>query len=61
MHGLLLRRHGSEGEGEHKEEGEDLRHVSTVPSLLAALDWVKDCTYRPRPDHDAEVLFSGLR
>lgn len=41
MHALLIRRHGSDGEEEHKEEGEDLRDVSTVSSLLAVLDWVK--------------------
>lgn len=41
MHALLIRRHGSDGEGEHREEGEDLRDVSTVPNLLAVLDWVK--------------------
>ncbi|KAG1716631.1 hypothetical protein ID866_509 [Astraeus odoratus] len=41
MHALLLRRPGPDGEGEHKEEGEDLRDVRVAPSLFAVLDWVK--------------------
>ncbi|KAL4080363.1 hypothetical protein V8B97DRAFT_1931958 [Scleroderma yunnanense] len=41
MHALLIRRHGADSEGEHKEEGEQLRDVNAVPGLLAILDWVK--------------------
>ncbi|KAI6157600.1 HAD hydrolase subfamily IA REG-2-like protein [Pisolithus tinctorius] len=41
MHAMLLRRPGPDGDGEHKEVGEDLRHVNVVPSLSAVVDWVK--------------------
>lgn len=41
MHAMLLRRPGPDGDGEHKEVGEDLRHVNVVPNLLTVLDWVK--------------------
>ena len=33
LRALLLRRPGPEGEGEHKEPGEDLTNVVTVASL----------------------------
>ena len=37
---LLLRRPGAEGEGEHKEAGEDLTDVSVVRSLSEVVDEV---------------------
>ena len=37
---LLVRRPGAEGEGEHKEPGEDLTGVSVVHSLSEVVDEV---------------------
>lgn len=37
---LLVRRPGTEGEGEHKEPGEDLTGVSVVHSLSEVVDEV---------------------
>ena len=37
---LLVRRPGAEGEGEHKEPGEDLTGVSVVRSLSEVVDEV---------------------
>ncbi|KAJ3553103.1 hypothetical protein NM688_g3796 [Phlebia brevispora] len=39
---LLLRRPGPDGEGEMKEEDEDLTTVDVVPSLLQVVEWVKE-------------------
>ncbi|KAH7925951.1 HAD-superfamily hydrolase [Leucogyrophana mollusca] len=41
MHALLIRRPGAEGEGERKEEGEDLREVAVIDGLLGIVNWVK--------------------
>jgi len=38
---LLIRRPGPEGEGEAKDEDEDLKGLEVVPSLLGVVDWVK--------------------
>lgn len=41
MHALLLRRPGPEGEGERKEEGEDLTSVEAVDGLWRVIEWVR--------------------
>lgn len=41
MHALLLRRAGPEGDGERKEEGENLRGVQVVNDLWEAVKWVE--------------------
>jgi len=41
MHALLLRRPGPEGEGERREEGEDLTGVEVVNGLWRVIEWVK--------------------
>jgi hypothetical protein len=41
MHALLLRRPGPEGEGERKEEGEDLTGVEVINGLRRVIEWVK--------------------
>jgi len=41
MHALLLRRPGIEGEGERKEEGEDLTGVGVINGLHSVIEWVK--------------------
>ena len=41
MHALLLRRPGADGEGERKEEGEDLTGVSVINGLWDVVEWVK--------------------
>lgn len=40
IHALLLRRPGPEGEGERKEEGEDLAGVEVVNGLQDVVQWV---------------------
>lgn len=42
MEALLLRRPGPEGEGEMREEGEDLSQVKVIPDLLHVVQWVND-------------------
>ncbi|KAI0063559.1 HAD-like protein [Artomyces pyxidatus] len=42
MHTLLLRRPGPEGEGERKEEGENLSGVRVVKGLDGVVEWVRD-------------------
>ena len=41
MHALLLRRPGLEGEGERKEEGEDLTGVEVIDGLWRVIEWAK--------------------
>jgi hypothetical protein len=41
MHALLVRRPGTEGEGERKEDGEDLTGVETINGLRRIIAWVK--------------------
>jgi len=41
MHALLIRRPGPDGEGERKEEGEDLGGVTVIDSLWGAIEWIK--------------------
>ncbi|KAG1802702.1 HAD-like domain-containing protein [Suillus plorans] len=41
MHALLLRRAGPEGDGEHKEEGENLQGVQVVNDLWGVVKWVE--------------------
>jgi len=41
MHALLLRRPGLEGEGERREEGEDLTGVEVINGLGRVIEWVK--------------------
>jgi len=38
---LLLRRLGPDGDGEHKEEGEDLGGVQVISSLMEVVNWVQ--------------------
>ncbi|RPD78291.1 HAD hydrolase subfamily IA REG-2-like protein [Lentinus tigrinus ALCF2SS1-7] len=40
---LLVRRPGPEGEGEHKEPGEDLSGVQVVPDLSRIVDVIQQC------------------
>ncbi|KAG2150473.1 HAD-like domain-containing protein [Suillus clintonianus] len=44
MHALLLRRAGPEGDGERKEEGEDLQGVQVVNDLWGVVKWVEQQT-----------------
>lgn len=44
MHALLLRRAGPEGDGERKEEGENLQGVHVVNDLWGVVKWVKQQT-----------------
>jgi len=44
MHALLLRRAGPEGDGEHKEEGENLQGVQVVSDLWGVVKWVEQQT-----------------
>lgn len=41
MHALLLRRAGPEGDGERKEEGENLQDVQVVNDLWGVVKWVE--------------------
>jgi hypothetical protein len=41
MHALLLRRPGPEGEGERKEDDEDLTDVEAISGLWRVVEWVK--------------------
>ena len=41
MSALLLRRPGADGEAEMKEADEDLLGVEVIPSLMHAVEWVK--------------------
>ncbi|KAG2146485.1 HAD-like domain-containing protein [Suillus bovinus] len=41
MHALLLRRAGPEGDGERKEEGENLQGVQVVNDLWGVVKWVE--------------------
>jgi FMN phosphatase YigB (HAD superfamily) len=41
MHALLLRRAGPEGDGERKEEGENLQGVQIVNNLWEVVKWVE--------------------
>ncbi|KAH7888594.1 HAD-like domain-containing protein [Phlebopus sp. FC_14] len=41
MESLLLRRPGPDGEGEHKETGENLHGVTVVPNLWAVVGWIR--------------------
>lgn len=44
MHALLLRRAGPEGDGERKEEGENLQGVQVVDDLWGVVKWVEQQT-----------------
>lgn len=44
MHALLLRRAGPEGDGERKEEGENLQGVHVVNDLWGVVKWVEQQT-----------------
>ncbi|KAG1890395.1 HAD-like domain-containing protein [Suillus subluteus] len=44
MHALLLRRAGPEGDGERKEEGENLQGVQVVNDLWGVVKWVEQQT-----------------
>lgn len=44
MHALLLRRAGPEGDGERKEEGENLEGVQVVNDLWGMVKWVEQQT-----------------
>ncbi|EGO25616.1 hypothetical protein SERLADRAFT_369015 [Serpula lacrymans var. lacrymans S7.9] len=41
MHALLIRRPGPDGEGERKEEGENLDGVTVIDGLWGAIEWIK--------------------
>jgi len=41
MHALLVRRPGPKGEGERKEEGENLNGVEVINGLWRVIEWVK--------------------
>lgn len=41
MHALLLRRPGPEGEGERKEDDEDLTGIEAINGLWRVIEWVE--------------------
>ena len=41
VHALLLRRPGPDGEGEQKEEGEDLTGIKVIRGLREVVEWTR--------------------